>query len=56
MVVAYRMRTFEDTDKIFVLADGKAVEPGTLNKLYQQNGIYSRMVKLRTESSNWTIS
>lgn len=56
MVIAHRMRTVEGADKIVVLADGKVAEQGMPNKLYQQNGIYSRMVKLQTESQNWSIS
>lgn len=56
MVIAHRMRTVEGADKIVVLADGKVAEQGMPNKLYQQNGIYSRMVKLQTESQNWAIS
>ena len=56
LIIAHRMRTVEGADKIVVLADGKVAEQGTPNELHQKNGIYSRMVKLQTESRNWAIS
>lgn len=56
LIIAHRMRTVEGADKVIVLADGKVAEQGIPNKLYQQNGMYSRMVKLQTESQNWAIS
>lgn len=55
LVIAHRMRTVAGADKIVVLADGKAAEQGTPDELYQKNGIYTRMVKLQTESQNWAL-
>lgn len=55
LVIAHRMRTVAGADKIVVLADGKAAEQGRPEELYQKNGIYSRMVKLQTESQNWVL-
>lgn len=55
IVIAHRMRTVAGADKIVVLADGKVAEQGEPEKLYQQNGIYTRMVNLQTESQNWTL-
>ena len=56
MVIAHRMRTVAGADKIVVLKDGYVVETGTPDELMNRNGIYSHMVKLQTESQNWTIS
>lgn len=55
LVIAHRMRTVAGADKIVVLSDGLVAEEGTPNELYQRNGIYSRMVKLQTESQNWVL-
>lgn len=55
LVIAHRMRTVAGADKIVVLADGKAAEQGAPDELYQKNGIYTRMVKLQTESQNWAL-
>lgn len=55
MVIAHRMRTVAGADKIVVLADGKVAEQGAPEELYQRNGIYTRMVKLQTESQNWAL-
>ena len=55
LVIAYRMRTVEAADKIVVLADGKVVEEGTSRELMTQNGQFAQMVRLQTESQNWSI-
>jgi ATP-binding cassette subfamily B protein IrtB len=49
------MRTVAGADKIVVLADGVVAEQGKPDDLMKKNGIYSRMVKLQSESRNWTI-
>lgn len=55
MVIAHRMRTVMDADKIVVLYDGKVSEEGNAEELKRRNGIFARMVKLQTESQEWTI-
>lgn len=55
LVIAHRMRTVAGADKIVVLSDGTVAEQGTPKQLMDQKGIYARMVKLQTESQNWTI-
>lgn len=56
LVIAHRMRTVAGADKIVVLADGTVAEQGTPQELMRKNGVYSRMVKLQTESQSWTLS
>ena len=55
LIIAHRMRTVSSADRIVVLADGTAAEQGTPEELYQKNGIYTRMVKLQTESAQWNL-
>lgn len=55
LLIAHRMRTVAGADKVVVLSDGTAAEQGTPDVLMKKNGIYSRMVKLQTQSQNWSI-
>lgn len=55
LIIAHRMRTVAGADKIVVLADGTVAEQGTPEELYKKDGIYTHMVKLQTESSNWAL-
>lgn len=52
LLIAHRMRTVAGADKVVVLSDGIVVEQGTPDVLMKKNGIYSRMVKLQTQSQN----
>ena len=56
LVIAHRMRTVAGADKIVVLSDGMVAEEGDPDTLLQQDGIYTRMVKLQAESQNWTLA
>lgn len=56
LIIAHRMRTVAGADKIVVLKDGLVAEQGRPDELMHKNGIYSHMVKLQTQSRNWTIS
>ncbi len=56
LVISHRMRTVAGADKVVVLDGGKVAEQGAPEELYQKDGIYARMVKLQTESQNWTLA
>ncbi len=45
IVVAHRLSTIEDCDRIIVLDKGKIVESGTFDELVALNGIFSDLVK-----------
>lgn len=55
IVIAHRMRTVENADKIIVLANGTVAESGTPNELMNKNGLFRHMVERQTASQNWTI-
>lgn len=55
LVIAHRMRTVENADKIVVLDGGVVAESGTHEALMKKGGIYARLVKLQTASSNWKL-
>ena len=55
MIIAHRMRTVAEADKIVVLKDGVAAEQGSPAELYARKGLYAHMVDLQSASQNWTI-
>ena len=55
MIIAHRMRTVAGADKIVVLNKGTVAEEGAPDVLLSKGGIYSKMVRLQSESQNWTL-
>ncbi len=55
LIIAHRMRTVENAGKIVVLSGGTVAEMGTPEELMKRNGAFARMVRLQTESQNWTL-
>lgn len=55
MIIAHRMRTVSEADKIVALSDGIVAEQGNSDMLLKKNGIYACMVKLQTQSQNWVM-
>ena len=47
MVIAHRMRTVANADKVVVLDDGKVSEMGTPSELMAANGLYAHLVALQ---------
>lgn len=47
IVIAHRLSTVKNADKIYVLKDGKIVEEGTHEKLINLNGYYKKLVDLQ---------
>ena len=55
LIIAHRMRTVAQADKIVVLKDGKVAEEGNPEVLYKKGGIYRHMTDLQNQSQNWSI-
>ena len=49
------MRTVMSADKIVVLEDGRVAEQGSPEELLAAGGLFARMVRLQTESADWTL-
>jgi len=48
LVVAHRLSTILNADKIIVMDNGKIIEEGNHHTLLSQNGTYSKLVELQT--------
>ena len=55
LVIAHRMRTVENADKIVVLKDGVVAESGTPAELKACGGEFARMVELQKEAAVWQL-
>lgn len=55
MIIAHRMRTVADADKIVVLKDGTVAESGSPKELGEKNGIYANMVNTQLVAKNWKL-
>lgn len=55
LVIAHRMRTVMNADKIVVLDEGRLVEEGSPDQLIQQDGLFARMVNLQNQAAAWEI-
>lgn len=55
LIIAHRMRTVSNVDKIVVLSDGYVAQQGAPSSLIEQAGIYQNMVRAQTEMQNWSM-
>ena len=57
LMIAHRMRTVANADKVLVLKDGTIVENGTPEELMQkENGLFRHMTELQKQSSVWEVA
>ncbi|MDR2090342.1 MAG: ABC transporter ATP-binding protein/permease [Clostridiales bacterium] len=56
IIVAHRLKTVADADKILVMDGGRIAEEGNHRELMSKNGLYAKMVNIRRESEGWRIS
>jgi ATP-binding cassette subfamily B protein len=55
IVVAHRMRTVENADKVVVLDEGYVVQQGKSKELIEKGGLYRHMVELQSQSLDWSL-
>ncbi len=55
IVIAHRMRTIAGADKIVLLKEGRVSSTGTHSEMLERSADYANMIRLQTESSNWTL-
>lgn len=55
IMIAHRLSTVVNADKIYVLKDGKIAESGTHNELTAANGLYASMWRSYQTSVSWRV-
>lgn len=55
LVIAHRMRTVENADKVVVLKNGVVIEQGSPAELKASGGEFARMVELQREAGAWNL-
>ena len=55
MIIAHRMRTVAEADKIVVLKDGVVAEIGIPKELEEKGGIYQHMAAVQMQAAGWQL-
>ena len=55
IMIAHRLSTVMNADKIFVMDDGKCIEAGRHDELMQSDGLYKRMFDEYSKSIEWKV-
>lgn len=55
LVIAHRMRTVANADRIVVLQEGRVAESGTNAELLEQKGLYARLYSLQKKAGDWRL-
>ncbi|MDC7220047.1 MAG: ABC transporter ATP-binding protein [Spirochaetales bacterium] len=55
IVIAHRLKTIKEADRILVFREGEIVEEGEHSALLEQNGLYSRMWEEQENALGWTV-
>ena len=55
IMIAHRLSTVKNVDKIYVIDNGRVVEEGSHDKLVDKNGLYSRMWDEFNQSIQWKV-
>jgi ATP-binding cassette subfamily B protein len=56
IMIAHRLSTVANADRIFVLENGRITETGALSELMRQNGLFQRMWESYQSSVEWKVS
>ena len=55
IMIAHRLSTVMNADRIFVMDDGKCIESGNHDELMKKNGLYKRLFDEYTRSVEWKV-
>lgn len=55
LVIAHRLNTIKNAEKIMVISDGKIADIGTHEELIKKKGIYGEYIKIRNEATGWSL-
>ena len=56
IVIAHRLATIQDADKILVIDNGDVVQKGNHLELINQDGIYKNFISIKESAEGWCIS
>ena len=55
IVIAHRLKTIKNADKIIVLEEGHVAEQGTHQELLDQKGLYHRLWSIQQKTMGWKL-
>ena len=55
IMIAHRLSTVKNADKIYVIKDGEVAESGTNEELLKQKGLFSHMWENYQTSTKWKV-
>ena len=55
IVIAHKLKTIMNADRIVVLENGRVKEQGTHDELMQHEGLYARLWTIQEKSTGWTV-
>lgn len=55
-MIAHRLKTVRNADKILVIDKGRIAEEGRHDELMKNDGIYRRFIESRQKAASWTLS
>lgn len=55
VVIAHRLRTIADADKIIVMENGYVKEQGSHEELIEKNGLYQKLYTIQQNSFGWSV-
>lgn len=55
IMIAHRLKTVRNADKILIIDSGRIAEQGTHDELMSKNGIYRSFIESRREAASWRL-